>query len=263
MKFAVILAAAHAAFGFASARAETRAATPALAKTVTVFAAASLKNALDDVAAAYKVETGVDAVVSFASSMTLAKQIEAGGPAEVFVSADSASMDFLAERRLIDADSRFDLLGNRLVVVAPAAATLQELAFSKDAFLAALGDGRIATGDPASVPAGKYAKAAFETLGLWTALEARCAFADTVRSALLFVSRGEAQLGVVYATDARAEPRVKIVASFPAQSHPAIVYPAAATAVASTKARAFLEFLRGPQAKSVFLRHGFVYLPRS
>lgn len=238
------------------------AATSSSAKTVTVFAAASLKNALDEAAAAYKTKHGVEAVISFASSLTLAKQIEAGAPADVFISADAASMDYLAERKFIAPGSRFDLLGNSLVVVAPKDSPLTDLAFTKDAFLAALGPGRIATGDPASVPVGKYARAALEKLGLWSALEPRFAFADNVRSALVFAARGEAPLAIVYSTDARAEPKVKIVAAFPAESHPKIVYPAAATAAAGKAAEAFLAFLRSDAAKAAFLRQGFDFLPR-
>jgi molybdate transport system substrate-binding protein len=260
-----IAAAMILAIGAPHARAESPAPArpePAAAKTLMVFAAASLKNALDEAAEAFRAATGVTAIISYASSMTLARQIEAGAPAEIFVSADAASMDYLAERRLIDPASRVDLFGNSLVVVAPASSPLQELAFAKEAFLAALGEGRIATGDPASVPAGKYAKAALEKLGLWSALEARFAFADNVRSALVFVARGEAPLGVVYATDALAERKVKIVAAFPPGAHPRIVYPAAATPSASGDAKALLAFLRGAKARDSFLRRGFSFLPR-
>lgn len=231
-------------------------------EAITVFAAASVKNALDEAAAAFKSKTGVDARISYAASLTLAKQIEAGAPADVFVSADAASMDYLAERKLIDPATRVDLLGNSLVLVAPKTAAFDRLALKQEAILGALDGGRIAMGDPLSVPAGKYGRAAFEKLGLWSAMESRAAFADNVRNALLFVARGEAPLGVVYATDARAEPKVKVVASFPSNSHPRIVYPLAATTKAGEPARRFVAFLKSAAGKAAFEKQGFVFLPR-
>jgi molybdate transport system substrate-binding protein len=247
------------------AHAETPAATtaPRQGATVAVFAAASLKNALDEAAEAFRAKSGIEAKISYAASMTLARQIESGAPSEIFIAADAASMDYLATRKLIDPATRVDLLGNSLALVAPKTAPFDKLALKPEPLLAALGkDGRIAMGDPASVPAGKYGRAAFETLGLWSEIEPRAAFADNVRSALLFVARGEAPLGVVYETDARVEPKVKTVAVFPAASHPKIVYPLAATAQAGSSARRFADFLKSAPAKAIFEKQGFVFLAR-
>ena len=249
-----VLAAALVAFQTATARAEARA--------IMVFAAASVKNALDETAKAFTASTGVEAKLSYAASFTLARQIDAGAPAEIFLSADAASMNYLAERVLIDKATRTDLLGNSLVLVAPARGAAGLLALNPQAILAALGGGRLAMGDPASVPAGTYARAAFEALGLWTIVQPRAAFADNVRGALLFVARGEAPLGAVYTTDALAEPRVKIVATIPEKAHPKIVYPLAATAKAGDEARLFITFLKGATAKAIFEKQGFVFLPR-
>ena len=238
-------------------RAETPPVPPG-AGSVTVFAAASLKNALDAAAAAFKAKTGVDVKVSYAGSMALARQIEATAPAEVFISADEASMDYLAGKNLIQADSRFDLLGNQLVVVAPKSAGLEKLPLTKDAFSAALGSGKIATGDPASVPVGKYAKASLEKLALWPSLEPHFAFTDNVRAALAFVARDEAPLGIVYLTDAKSEPKVKVVATFPASSHPPIVYPVALTTTSTGEApKKLLVFLRSEAAREIFAEQGF------
>ena len=249
---------------FARAEAPAPAAPVASAqKTVTVFAAASLKNALDEAAALFQKAQGAEIKSSYAASLTLAKQIEAGAPADIFISADAASMDYLAEKKLIKPETRVDLLGNTLVVVAPSSSPLKSLAFTKEAFLSALGSGRIATGDPASVPVGKYAKAAFEKLNLWSTLESRFAFTDNVRSALVFVAREEAPLGVVYSTDAKSEPKVKVVATFAENTHPKIVYPIAAIrASGGEMAARFLEFLKGSAAKAVFQRNGFTVLIR-
>ncbi len=235
------------------------------AKTVTVFAAASLKNALDDAAAAFKKKTGVEVSISYAASLPLAKQIEAGAPADIFISADVASVDYLATRNLIKADTRSNLLGNSLVVVAPKTSPLKSLAFEKGAFLSAIGsDGRISTGDPASVPVGKYAKAALEKLDLWSALEPRFAFTENVRAALVFVAREEAPLGIVYATDANSEPKVKVVATFPASSHPPIVYPIALTSASTSDVAAkLLAFLKGPEAAPAFVKQGFTVLSQT
>ncbi len=181
-----------AALGITPGFAEVPAPAPtakAPAGTLTVFAAASLKNALDAAAAAYRAKTGVEVSVSYASSMTLAKQIEAAPPDDVFFSADLASMDYLAERNLIQPKTRSNLLGNKLVLVAPRASKVEKLALAKEALTAAIGDGRIATGDVASVPIGKYAKAALDKLGLWSVAEPHFAFTDNVRAALVFVAR--------------------------------------------------------------------------
>lgn len=231
------------------------------ASSITVFAAASLKNALDAVAAAYKDKAGVELKISYAGSMALAKQIEAGGPAEVFVSADLASMDYLAEKNLLKPKTRFNFLGNTLVLVAPRTSKLEKVALTKEAFAAAIGSGKIATGDIASVPVGKYAKAALEKLGLWSVAEPHFAFTDNVRSALMFVAREEAPLGIVYATDAKSEPKVKIVATFPLSSHLPIVYPVALTASAKGEAPTkFLDFLKSAAAKAIFVEQGFTVL---
>lgn len=241
------------------AEAPTTSAAGGQAVSVTIFAAASLKNALDAAAAAYKGKTGVDATISYAGSMALAKQIESGAPAEIFFSADVPSMDYLAEKNLIQPKTRFDLLGNALVLIAPRASNLDKAALTKEAFAAAIGSGKIATGDVASVPVGKYAKAALDTLGLWSIAAPHFAFTDNVRSALMFVAREEAPLGIVYLTDAKSEPKVKIVATFPATSHPPIVYPIALTAAAKGDAPAkFLDFLKGREARAIFVEQGFV-----
>lgn len=226
-----------------------------------VFAAASLKNALDAVVAAYKSKTGGDATISYAGSMALAKQIASGGPAEIFVSADAASMNYLAEKNMIQPTTRFDLLGNALVLIAPRTSKLEKVALTKEALGSAIGRGKIVTGDVASVPVGKYAKAALDSLGLWSVAEPHFAFTDNVRTALMFVAREEAPLGIVYLTDAKSEPRVKIVATFPSTSHPPIVYPAALTTNAKGDApSAFITFLKSAAAKSIFVEQGFLAL---
>jgi molybdate transport system substrate-binding protein len=250
-------------FNLQPARAEAPAADKTTgAKTVTVFAAASLKNALDEAAAAFKKKTGAEVSISYAASMPLAKQIEAGAPADIFVSADTASADYLSSRGLLKAGTLTNWLGNSLVLVAPKAAGGKKIALEKGAVLAALGaGGRMAVGDPASVPAGKYAKAAFTSLGMWEALEPRLAITENVRAALTFVAREEAPLGVVYQTDANSDPKVAVVGVFPPASHPPIVYPIALTA-ASTSASAadLLAFLESPAAAQFFTRQGFTLL---
>lgn len=170
-------------------------------------------------------------------------------------------MAYLADRNLIQPKTRFDLLGNTLVLIAPRTSKLEKVALTKDALAAAIGSGKIATGDVASVPVGKYAKAALDKLGLWDVAEPHFAFTDNVRSALMFVAREEAPLGIVYLTDAKSEPKVKIVATFPASSHPPIVYPVALTANAKSDGPTkFLNFLKGPEAKAIFREQGFVTL---
>ncbi len=221
-----------------------------------VFAAASLKNALDEIGAAWTASGKPAPRISFAASNTLAKQIEAGAPADLFVSADLDWMDVAAAKGLIRPATRVTLLANAIVLIAP-----------KDAagapaigpgLGAALGTGRLAMGNVEAVPAGKYGKAALETLGAWEGVKGKVAQADSVRGALTLVSRGEAPLGIVYATDAAADPNVKVVATFPADSHPPILYPAALTRDSThPDAAAFLDFLRGPAAKAAFERQGF------
>ncbi|MDC7788880.1 molybdate ABC transporter substrate-binding protein [Rhodoplanes sp. TEM] len=228
---------------------------------VTVFAAASLTNVLNDIGKAFTAETKIPVRFSYAASSTLARQMEQGAPADLFASADLAWMDWSQERKLIDPKTRVSLLGNRLVVVAPADGKIAKVDLTRDGLKAALGDGRLATGAVASVPVGKYAKTALETLGLWGEVEPKLAQAESVRAALVLVARGEASLGIVYETDAKAEPRVKVVAVFPADSHPAVVYPFALTAVAKGDAPArFLAFLSQPAARAVFEAGGFTVL---
>ncbi len=225
---------------------------------LTVFAAASLKDALGAIAKDYAASTGVQVKFSFDASSTLARQIEQGAPADLFASADLDWMDYLAKRNLIEPKSRINLLGNRLVVIAPKDSSLGELRLDAASIDAALAGGRIATGAVESVPVGRYAKTALEKLGLWSALASRIAPADNVRIALAYVARGEAPLGIVYATDAAAEPKVKIVATFPRDSHPPIVYPFAVTSTAKGDGAArFLTYLQGPAAHAVFTAQGF------
>jgi molybdate transport system substrate-binding protein len=230
-------------------------------KTLTVFAAASMKNALDDVNAAYTRATGIKVVASYAASSALAKQIESGAPADVFLSADLKWMDYLTEKKAIQAASRSNLLGNKLVLIAPKDSKLGNVTIGQGFDLAKLaGDGRIATGDVKAVPVGLYAKAALEKLGSWAAAEPKFAMADNVRAALLLVARGEAALGIVYETDAKVEPGVKIIGTFPEGSHPPVTYPVAATANARGDVTAYLEFLRGKTAREVFEKYGFTVL---
>jgi molybdate transport system substrate-binding protein len=239
--------------------------SPALAqeKTVTVFAAASMKNALDDIDAAFTKSTSIKAVASYAASSALIKQIENGAPADVFASADLDWMDYGAQKKLVKDDTRVNLLGNRLVLIAPKDSKIGDVTIAPGFDLAKLaGDGRIATGDVRAVPVGKYAKAALEKLGAWAAAEPKFAMTENVRAALTLVARGEATLGIVYETDAKIEPNVKIVGAFPADSHPAIVYPVALTVTAKPEAARYLAFLRSQTAKTVFETYGFTFLVR-
>jgi len=231
------------------------------AHAVVVFAAASLKNALDAVAAQYRSDTGRQVTLSYAASSTLAKQIEAGAPADIFISADLDWMNYLGQRGLLKSGSRVDLLGNRLVLIAPADSKAALAIAAGFPLAAALGEGRLAMADPAAVPAGKYGKAALEALGVWPAVKDRIAVAENVRAALLLVARGEAPLGIVYATDAAVEPGVKIVATFPADTHPPIIYPMAiAASSAEPEAGVFAAYLEGPTAKAIFEKQGFAVL---
>ncbi len=239
------------------------AASPAAAedKTITVFAAASMKNALDEVDAAYTAKTGVKFSVSYAASLVLAKQIEQGAPADVFVSADTDWMDYAIAKKTINEASRVNLLGNSIVLIAPKDSKVDNVTIAQGFDLAKLaGDGRIATGDVKSVPVGKYAKAALEKLGAWQAAEPKFAMAESVRAALTLVARSEAVLGIVYSTDAKVEPGVKIVGTFPADTHPPIIYPVAAAATAKPEAKEYLEYLHSSTAKTVLEKYGFVYL---
>ena len=230
-------------------------------KSLTVFAAASMKNALDDIDAAYAARTGVRIVVSYDASSALAKQIEQGAPADIFVSADTDWMDYAIARKTINEPTRVNLLGNSLVLIASRDSKLDQVTIGPGFDLAKLaGDGRIATGDVRAVPAGKYARAALEKLGAWQAAETKFAMAESVRAALTLVARGEAALGIVYATDAKVEPGVRIVGAFPPDSHPAIIYPVAATATAKGEAAGYLAFLRSSAAKAIFEKYGFTFL---
>jgi molybdate transport system substrate-binding protein len=232
------------------------------AETATVFAAASLKNALDNAGKAFTAQSGIELKASYAASSALARQIESGAPADLFASADLEWMDYLTKKNLIRPESRVNLLGNRIVVVAPKDSKAADVPFTAEGFAAALGaEGRLATGEVNSVPIGKYAKAAFEKLGLWGGLQPRLAQADNVRAALLLVSRGEAPLGVVYESDAKSDPGVKIVGVFPADSHPPVVYPFAVIAEAKGDGAAkFLDFLKGTEGKPFFEAQGFTVL---
>jgi molybdate transport system substrate-binding protein len=237
--------------------------SPALAqdKSLIVFAAASMKNALDDIDAAYAAKTGVKVAASYAASSVLAKQIEQGAPADIFVSADTDWMDYATAKKNINEPTRVNLLGNSIVLIAPKDSKIDNVAIAPGFDLAKLaGDGKIATGDVKAVPVGKYAKAALEKLGTWQAAEPKFAMAESVRAALTLVARGEAALGIVYSTDAKVEPGVKIVGTFPPDSHPAIIYPVAATSTAKAEAAGYLAFLRTSAAKAIFEKYGFRFL---
>jgi molybdate transport system substrate-binding protein len=232
-------------------------------KTITVFAAASMKNALDDVDAAFTKQSGIKIVASYDASSALMKQIEGGAPAEVFVSADLKWMDYGSEKKLIKDDTRVNLLVNALVLIAPKDSKIDKVTIAPGFDLAKLaGDGRIATGDVKAVPVGLYAKAALEKLGVWSAVEPKLAMTANVRAALVLVARGEAPLGIVYATDARVEPGVKVVGVFPESSHDPIVYPVAATVSAKPETSQYLAFLRSTAAKSIFESYGFNFLTK-
>ncbi len=228
---------------------------------VTVFAAASLKNALDAVNAACEADVGEQATVSYAASSALAKQIEEGAPADVFMSADLDWMKYLSDKNLIKADTETKLLGNSIVLVAPADSKT-EAKIEKGFDLAGLlGDGRLAMANVDSVPAGKYGKASLESLGAWASVEGKVAQAENVRAALALVSTGEAPLGIVYKTDAAADPKVKVVGTFPEDTHPPIVYPVAQTADSKDDdTSAFLKCLQSAKAKELFEAQGFTVL---
>ncbi|MFT3732017.1 MAG: molybdate ABC transporter substrate-binding protein [Hyphomicrobium sp.] len=227
--------------------------------TITIFAAASLKNALDSAAAAYGKSTGNKVVISYAGSSALAKQIEQGAPADIFISADLDWMDYVDKKKLVKDDTRFNLLGNRLVLIAPKDSNVSLKIGDGFPLAATLGDNRIAMANVKSVPAGKYGSAALTKLGVWKDVEPKVAQADNVRAALALVAQGEAPLGIVYETDAAAEPKVKIVDVFPEDSHPPIIYPIAI--LAETKngdaAKAFIDYLKTPDAQAMFTKQGF------
>jgi molybdate transport system substrate-binding protein len=219
--------------------------------------------ALDDINAAYLTKAGVKISASYAASSALARQIEQGAPADIFISADTDWMKYATDKGTINEATRLDLLGNSIVLIAPKDSKIDNVTIGQGFDLAKLaGDGRIATGDVKSVPVGKYAKAALEKLGAWTAAEPKFAMAESVRAALILVARGEAALGIVYATDAKIEPGVKIVGTFPADSHPAIIYPVAATKSAKPGSAEYLDYLRSSAARTVFEKYGFTLLIR-
>jgi molybdate transport system substrate-binding protein len=230
-----------------------------------VFAAASLKTALDEIAATWAKDTGKPTPrISYAASSALARQMEQGAPADLLISADLDWMDYAAGKNLIRPDSRFNLLGNKIVLIAPRDSRTTTLALTGGDLARALAGGKLSMGNVNAVPAGKYGKAALEKLGAWTSVKDSIAQAENVRAALVLVARGEAALGIVYGTDAAAEPGVKIVATFPADSHPPITYPAAlARESRNADAKNFLDFLRSAKARAVFEKQGFAVLVKS
>jgi molybdate transport system substrate-binding protein len=228
--------------------------------SLVVFGAASLTDALQELGADFTKSTGTAVKFSFAASSTLARQVQSGAPADVIVFADTEWMDDLESRKLIQSQSRHDLLSNRLVLVAPAESTLELKIEPNFELAAALGKGRLATGDPDSVPAGRYARAALTTLGVWTTVENRIVRADNVRAALAYVDRGEVPLGIVYKTDALIDSKVRIVDVFPLNSHPPITYPIAVAIGAKPGASEFADYLRKPTADAVFAKYGFIPL---
>jgi molybdate transport system substrate-binding protein len=246
------------AFGlFVATLAFIAASLSARAETL-VFAAASLTDALNDVGAAYEKTGKTKPTFSYAASSALARQIENGAPAAIFISADEQWMDYLADRKLIAPSSRLQLLGNSVVLIAPAAAPLNIKIAPNFALAQALGTGKLAMGDPDSVPVGKYGKAALENLGVWAAVERSVVRAENVRAALAFVERGEAKAGIVYATDAAVTKNVKVVDTFPASSHPAVTYPIALLGNAPpAEAKEFYAYLTSASAKEIYRRYGF------
>ena len=226
---------------------------------ITVFAAASLTNAMQDIATQYKKEKNVEVVSSFASSSTLARQIEAGAPADLFISADQKWMDYAVEKKAIEADSRETLLGNSLVVVAAKASAQGPISINAQTpWTRLLNGGRLAVGDPQHVPAGIYAKEALQKLGAWDTLSPALAPAEDVRGALALVERNEAPLGIVYGSDAVASKGVKVVGMFPEASHKKVEYPLAIVeGHKNATVSAFYDYLQGPQASEIFKRYGF------
>jgi molybdate transport system substrate-binding protein len=228
---------------------------------VLVFAAASLKNALDEIAGQWQSQTGRKVAISYAASNTLITQIEQGAPADIFISADLDWMNYGQQKNLIRPETRANLLGNRLVLIAPKDSTATIKVAKGFDLAAALKGGRLAMGNVDAVPAGKYGKAALEKLGAWDGVKDRIAQAESVRAALLLVARGETPLGVVYQTDAASEPAVRIVGTFPEDTHPPIIYPAALTKDSNNAIAAeFLKYIRSPAARPAFERQGFTVL---
>jgi molybdate transport system substrate-binding protein len=233
---------------------------PADERPVTIFAAASLTTVLDELGRNFTKSGGVPVRFSFAASSILARQIEAGAGADIYLSADRDWMDYLDRRGLVQRSTRHDLLSNRLALIAPGDSDVALRIEPGFPLLSALGRGRLVTGDPDVVPVGRYARSALTSLGVWNDVADRLVRAEDVRTALLIVARGEAPLGIVYQTDARVEKRVRVVGLFPEESHPRITYPMALTKVAIADASRFAEYLRGEAARAVFERHGFIVL---
>lgn len=246
-------------------------ASAADANRITIYAAASLKNALDDVIAALQAETGISATAVYAGSSALARQIEAGAPADIFISADENWMDYLAGKNLIANDSRRDLLANTLVLIAPRERPASLAIENNFALADALGGDRLALANSESVPAGRYAKAALQSLGVWDSIKDKRAETENVRAALALVAAAETPLGIVYQTDAIAEPKVTVVATFPPATHPPIIYPIArlrsasldteTAAGAHDAAQRALTFLTSTGSLTIFERHGFRSAP--
>ncbi len=235
--------------------------TQAHAQNVVVFAAASLKESLDDVARQFESTTGNRVVVSYAASSALAKQIEAGAPADIFISADTDWADYLDTRKLLAPGSRTNLLANQLVLIAPASSTSTLKSLPAFRLSEALGRDRLAVANPDAVPAGKYARAALETLAVWPSVSDKLARAENVRAALALVSRGETPFGIVYKTDALADKGVKTIDVFPAGSHPDITYPAALVAASkSVPARALFDFMKSEKTRNAWEKYGFTVL---
>ncbi len=228
---------------------------------ITVFAAASLTNVLQELGDSFTKDTAIPVRFSFAASSALARQIENGAPADIFFSADQAWMDYLQTRNLIRRDTRYDVLHNRLVLIAPADSDITLTIGPHFPLAAALGKGRLAAGDPDAVPAGRYARQALTSLGVWNEVSGRLARADSVRSALAFVDRGEAPLGIVYETDALIDKHVRVVATFPDDSHRPIVYPIALTGTAGAGAARFVAYIRGSAGATAFKAYGFTVSP--
>ncbi|HLL26860.1 MAG TPA: molybdate ABC transporter substrate-binding protein [Xanthobacteraceae bacterium] len=253
-----------AAFAIAFAFAASVSASSSVAQNapVVVFAAASLKNALDEIATGWTAKSGTEVKTSYAASSALAKQIEEGAPADLFISADLDWMEYVEKKNLVQPGTRGNLLGNAIVLVASRDWAKGDVKIEPNFPLASLlGDGRLAMAGTATVPAGKYGRAALEKLGVWNSVSSKLAEAENVRAALALVGRGEAPLGIVYRTDAAAEPNVKVVGTFPDDSHPPIVYPAAALVNSkNAKAVEFLHYLAGPEAKAIFDKNGFTVL---
>jgi molybdate transport system substrate-binding protein len=227
--------------------------------SIIVFAATSLKNSLDEISSAWTLKFGAQIKISYAASNALAKQIEEGAPADLFISADLDWMNYLEDKNLVETGARINLLGNSIVLIASKDWNRDNIRIVPNfPLVELLGDGRLALANVASVPAGKYAKAALEKLGVWSSVSNRLAEAENVRAALAFVARGEAPLGIGYITDAMTEPSLKIIGTFPPDSHPPIVYPAAIIVGSKNpRAREFLRYLSGSEAKLIFEKNGF------